>query len=124
MPRLLIVEDDPVSLEILELALLRIPGVSVAAFSSVEDAQAALASDELFDAVITDVHLPGADGFSLVAMLRGMPGRSATPVVVATSSREPELRRRAEAMGVRAFLEKPWSANGLRDTVHSLFNGE
>jgi two-component system chemotaxis response regulator CheY len=122
MPNVLIVEDDPVASDLLELVLLRLPGVSVRILPSVEAARVALASEEKFDAVITDVHLPGEDGLSLIAWLREMPRRQGTPVIVTTSSREPSIRSRAEAMGVRAFIQKPWSASSLRDTVHSLFN--
>jgi len=122
MFRVLIVEDDAVASELLELALLRLPGVSVRSLPSAEAARLVLATDEHFDALITDLHLPGEDGLALVESLRNMPGRSAVPVIMTTSSREPEVRRRAEQMGVRAFIEKPWSANRLRDTVHSIFN--
>ncbi len=123
MPTVLIVEDDPVVSESLELALLVVPGVEVRSVGSVEQARRALGSDDPIDAVITDVHLPGEDGLSLVNALRTMPGRSHLPVIVTTSSREPSIRQRATEMGVRAFLEKPWSASELRSTVHSLFNG-
>jgi CheY-like chemotaxis protein len=123
MANVIIVEDDPVSSDLLQLALLPLRDISVHAFSTAEAARVALASDEQFHAVITDVHLPGEDGLALVAAMRNMPGRSAMPVIIATSSREPEVRRRAEAMGVRAFFEKPWSASRLRDTVNSLVNG-
>lgn len=122
MPTVLIVEDDPVVCESLELALLILPGISVRSVGSVEQARAALSTDERFDAVITDVHLPGEDGLALVASLRRMPGRCNLPVVITTSSREPSIRQQATAMGVKAFLQKPWSAKELRNTVHSLFD--
>lgn len=124
MPHVLIVEDDPVSSDLIELALLRCPGpgITFRSMRSVEEARIALASEEVFDAVITDVHLPGEDGLSLIACMRAMPARSGMPVIVTTSSREPEVRRRAESMGVRAFIQKPWSPTGLREAVHSLFN--
>lgn len=123
MRTVLIVEDDPVVCESLELALMILPGIAVRSVGSVEQAREALSSDDCFDAVITDVHLPGEDGLALVASMRGMPGRCNLPVIVTTSSREPSIRQRAAAMGVKAFLEKPWSAKELRNTVHSLFDG-
>ncbi|MDZ4799331.1 MAG: response regulator [Bryobacteraceae bacterium] len=123
MRTVLIVEDDPVVSESLELALLILPGIAVRSVSSVEQARDALSTDERFDAVITDVHLPGEDGLSLVASMLRMPARCNLPVVITTSSREPSIRRRAAEMGVKAFLEKPWSAKELRNTLHSLFDG-
>lgn len=123
MPTVLIVEDDPVVCESLELALLTLPGIEVRAVTSAEQARTALGSADPIHAVITDVHLPGEDGLSLVLALRTMPGRSATPVIVTTSSREPSIRQRAAAMGVNAFIEKPWSGAELRNTVQSLVHG-
>jgi len=117
----MVVEDDPVSSEMIEIALALMPGISIRACSSAEAARRAL-TEETVDAVITDVNLPGENGLALVELLRNTPKWSALPVIVTTSSREPEVRRRAEAMGVRAFLQKPWSPGSLRDTVHSLFN--
>ncbi|MBC7928364.1 MAG: response regulator [Bryobacteraceae bacterium] len=122
MRTILVVEDDPNMAEMVELALLRVPGVEVRCFPNVEQARARLASAEQFDVLITDVHLPGEDGLALVASVRAMPARCGLPVIVTTSSREPALRQRAEAMGVLLFLEKPWSAGRLCDTIHSLFN--
>lgn len=123
MPRVLIVEDDTVASDLLELTLAGLTDISVHVVGSVEEALVALASEECIDVVITDVHLPGKDGLSLVASLRMMPDRARLPVIVTTSSREPEIRRKAEDMDVLAFIEKPWSATRLRDTVHSLFHG-
>jgi len=123
MPRLLLVEDDPITRDLMELALLRVPDVSFASAGSVEAARILLAGGETIDALITDLHLPGEDGLALVRSLRAMPARRHLPVIVTTSSRDPEDRLQAEAMGVRAFIEKPWSAATLREAVHSLFNG-
>jgi CheY-like chemotaxis protein len=123
MPTVLIVEDDPVVCESLELALLTLPGIEVRSVSSAEQARTALDSPEHIDAVITDVHLPGEDGLSLVHALRTMPRRAGLPVIVTTSSREPSLRQRAADIGVNAFIEKPWSGVELRNAVQSLVHG-
>lgn len=119
----LVVEDNPVTAELLEMVLIRIPGLLVETVRSAGEAREALASSRHFSAIITDVHLPGEDGISLAGSVRTMAGRTNVPVIVMTSSRESGLRERAEAAGAYAFIEKPWSAVQLRDTVNSLLNG-
>lgn len=123
MFNVLVVEDDAIAADLMELALIRIPGLLVQTVHTAADARQVLATDKHFSAMITDVHLPGEDGLSLAESVRHMRGRSNVPVIVVTSSKDPGLRERAEAAGVHTFLEKPWSAARLQDTVHSVLNG-
>jgi two-component system chemotaxis response regulator CheY len=119
----LIVEDDASSADFLETVLLDVPGLDVIIVQSAAAARRALLSERQFALIITDVNLPGEDGLSLVASVRGMPARKATPVVVITSDDDESLERRAAGMGVRAFFTKPYSPGRLRDIVHSILNG-
>ncbi|HYO82267.1 MAG TPA: response regulator [Bryobacteraceae bacterium] len=117
MRTVLVVEDDPNAAELMELALLQTPDVAVQLVNNAADARNALSCPwSHFDAVITDIHLPGEDGLSLTEGIRNV------PVIVVTSSPDPALRERAAAAGARAFLEKPWSASHLRDTVNSVLD--
>ena len=119
MRTVLVVEDDPNAAELMEIALLQTPDVQVQCVHNADDARRALALREVhINAVITDVHLPGEDGLSLAGTIRDI------PVIVVTSSRDPVLREQAAAAGARAFLEKPWSAAHLRDTLNSVLNGQ
>lgn len=121
MFNILVVEDDAVAADLVEVALLRIPGLHIHSVRSAADAREILATGPPFSAVITDVHLPGEDGISLAEAIRGMDGR-AVPVIVVTSSRDATLKTRAQAAGVHAFFVKPWSAVQLQDTVNSLLH--
>jgi DNA-binding NtrC family response regulator len=57
-----------------------------------------------FDALITDVVLPGGS-FSILARLKA--DRRRLPVIMMTGQSDPRLRERALAMGVFAYLRKP-----------------
>jgi two-component system chemotaxis response regulator CheY len=122
MYHVLVVEDDAVAADMVEVALLRIPGLLVHCVRSAADARRVLATGKRFSAVITDVHLPGEDGLSLAEAIRRMDGFRCLPVIVVTSSKDAALKARAQAAGVHAFFEKPWSAVQLQDTVNSLLN--
>ena len=59
------------------------------------------------DLVITDVEMPGLDGFGLTHQLRSQPGGQAMPVIMITSSNE-RHRDAATRAGVSVLLGKPY----------------
>lgn len=64
MPRVLIVDDEPAIRSLLSLAFVR-AGFDVRTAADTDKAMEACAS-ESFDALLSDVHMPGMDGHSLV----------------------------------------------------------
>ena len=83
--KVLLVDDEPLARSRLRtlLAECGTPGVEVGA----EAANAAQAMEHLrrqaFDAVLLDIHMPGADGLALASVLRGLPDAPAVVFVTA-----------------------------------------
>ena len=75
-----------------------------------DDGQAALRSltDESPDLLITDVEMPGLDGFALTRQLRADPRWARLPVIMITSS-DDKHRAEAIATGVNVLLGKPYA---------------
>ncbi len=70
--------------------------------------------------VITDVHMPGMDGFEFVEKLRQLPHAAAsTPVVMLSSVEQGGDKRRSRLSGVAAFVTKPVRREELRSVVAS-----
>jgi CheY-like chemotaxis protein len=70
------------------------------------------------DVVISDVGLPGEDGFSLVSRLRARPSTGKDlPVIALTGYDAPQDHARALEMGFRAHLTKPVSLEQLLETL-------
>ena len=67
--------------------------------------------------VISDVRMPGMDGFELCAAVRADPVLHRTPVVLLTSLNDESSRRKGKLVGATAFLTKPVSVEELRKTV-------
>jgi two-component system cell cycle response regulator DivK len=67
----------------------------------------ALAKSLLPAAIVLDIGLPGLDGLSVLAAVRGDPAIASTPVVIVTARGESSIRARAMALGASAFLTKP-----------------
>jgi chemosensory pili system protein ChpA (sensor histidine kinase/response regulator) len=70
-----------------------------------------------YDLVITDLEMPELGGFDLIARLRGDDRLKGTPIVIITSRANPEHRRRARDLGVRALIAKPITRRKLLEAL-------
>ena len=83
-----------------------------------EDAGAAIsrAAVVLFDAIVTDVHMPGYDGFELVQILRTNERLPALVVSMSAGVLEHELER-STAAGCHRHLRKPFQISELEGAL-------
>lgn len=103
---LLIVEDVPNILELLEVTL-RFKGYPVVTATNGEEALKAI-EQESPALVITDILMPKLDGFALAQKLRTNPKTSRIPIVFLSATYvTPEDKRFAKSLGAVRFLEKP-----------------
>jgi len=82
---------------------------------AVGDGQAALeaARRETPDLILTDVMMPGLDGFGLVAAVRGDPHMRDTPIIMLSARAGEEARVEGIRSGADDYLTKPFSAREL-----------
>lgn len=73
--------------------------------------------DASYDLVLLDLRLPDQDGWVVLERLQGNAESAAIPVVVLTASAASDEQARALAMGARAYLIKPLSADTLVEAV-------
>ncbi|MFS8071184.1 MAG: response regulator, partial [Byssovorax sp.] len=69
--------------------------------------------------VLTDVMMPGLDGFGLLRKIRGTPETETTPVVMLSARAGEEARLEGLAAGADDYLVKPFSARELIARVHA-----
>ena len=116
--RVLVVDDAPDVTELLAL-LMSHAGYEVAmAFSAAEAFDAARAGH--FDAVISDIGMPGMNGYQLAEALRALPAYESTPLIAVTGFTHFEDRERASRAGFDDFLHKPINPSDLLDAVRRL----
>jgi two-component system, sensor histidine kinase and response regulator len=117
--RVLVVDDNDTNLRILRDMLSRWQMQPVLAHNGEE----ALSAIELahqqsssFPLILTDLHMPTMDGFTLIEHIRR---RSLDPsaIVMLTSSRHRDTAERCQALGVSAYLLKPIRQLELRDAL-------
>ncbi|MDQ3339355.1 MAG: response regulator [Myxococcota bacterium] len=70
-----------------------------------------------YDLIVTDLEMPELGGFDLIARLRKDERFKSTPIVIITSRANPEHRRRAREMGVRALVAKPITRRKLLEAL-------
>ncbi len=102
--RILLVDDSPIA-RATQGALARALGHRVDEASDGPDALR-MSATERYDAVVTDIQMPGMDGFELTRRLKAAPATASVPVVVVSSLASPEDRRRGIDAGADAYLLK------------------
>lgn len=118
---ILVVEDHPINQEVIQQQL-RVLGYSTAACANGQEALAALEAAH-YDLVVTDCHMPVMNGFDLTRAIRASdrPSVSAMPVVGLTATIAREEHLLCTIVGMDAFLIKPATLAGLRDTIETAF---
>jgi chemotaxis protein histidine kinase CheA len=117
--RILLVDDSLVTRE-MERRLLEDAGFHVTAASDAQEALTQLA-EEPFDCVVTDIEMPGMDGFDLTAHLRAMEHFAQLPIIVVSTRDRPDDRLRGLKVGADAYLTKQsLDAGELVDLVRRL----
>jgi PAS domain S-box-containing protein len=104
MPRILVVEDSPTQARQLAYVLEE-AGFAVATAPDAERGFRLLERDR-FEAVLTDLLLPGESGFDLCRRIKGHPAHRRTPVVVLTSQADPVNVLRGLEAGADGFMTK------------------
>ena len=110
--RILLVEDDPMNVELFESAL-ETDGHEVV--TERDGAAGEKRATERFDVVLLDIQLPKKNGLDVCRSLRARGLR--IPIVALSASVLPEEVARTKAAGFDVFLSKPISPRDLRDAV-------
>jgi CheY-like chemotaxis protein len=115
----LVVDADAKSLELLAVALLD-SGFAVRTAASAAEALAE-ARKRPPSLVLTDVAMPGVDGFQLCAAFRGEPGLGDVPVVLLVNGQsDARLRERGATAGASDYLTKPVDLPRLVQVIRGL----
>ena len=117
----LYVEDDPDIQMVAQMALEVVGGLALRSCSSGPEAIQAAAECKP-DLLLLDVMMPGMDGPSTLAALRGLPNTAATPVIFMTAKVQAAEVAHYKALGALGVIAKPFDPMQLAQQVRALWN--
>ncbi len=119
-PRILVADDEPALLRLLEFVLGRrgyiIQGVTNG------NAAVEILKTESPDLVILDVMMPGLDGYEVLTYIRETAHLEGLPVVMLTARAQLDDIQLGLSLGADAYLAKPFDPEDLLSVVESLIS--
>jgi two-component system, chemotaxis family, chemotaxis protein CheY len=103
--KLLVVEDDLASLELMA----EVFGSLHADVRTISDSKkaAVLVNQERFDGICLDLEMPGLHGLDLTRLIRNSSWNKTTPIIIVTGQDDRKAMQQAFAAGATFFLQKP-----------------
>ena len=103
--RLLIVEDDPASLELMEEVF---SSLKANVHGVCESGKAAeLVNRQRFDGIFLDLEMPSMNGFDLARWIRNSSWNRSTPIIIVTGRDDRQTMKQVFASGATFYLQKP-----------------
>ncbi|MDP8262823.1 MAG: response regulator [Candidatus Ancaeobacter aquaticus] len=119
-PSILIVEDDPDTLTLIELHL-KNAGYEITSAVDGIDALMLLGKNT-FDLILSDINMPNLDGFKLLEMVhqKGIP----SPVIFLSAISTEEAELKGLEMGVEDFIKKPFKKEVLLLRINNILKAQ
>lgn len=115
-PLVLIVEDDPGTVTVIE-AVIKRHGFTTRTAGNLQEIIRALNAKPQPDLMLLDIMLPDANGFAILERLRRHPDFSAIPVVMLTSLSDPADVAKGLALGATGYMSKPARPQALLSAI-------
>ncbi|MGI8778385.1 MAG: response regulator transcription factor [Acidimicrobiales bacterium] len=115
--RVLVIDDDPVILELLRINF-EIEGFEVISACDGQEGLRRAGTDHP-DVILSDIMMPRLDGLELLARLRGDPATAEVPVVLLSAKAQRAEVDRGLALGADDYVTKPFDPLELLDRVNA-----
>jgi CheY-like chemotaxis protein len=120
IPTILVVEDNPLNLELVR-DVLTAAGMKVVEARTAQEGLAA-ASELKPTLILLDIRLPGMDGFAVLERLKADSATASIPVVALTAQAMVGDREQALAAGFDEYIPKPVDTRTLATRVRALLD--
>lgn len=121
-PTVLVADDHPMFRAALKIAVGRaIPGAHILEAGQLGEAAAAARDAGRLDLILLDLRMPGAEGFSGIALMHAE--RPDTPILVVSSAERGEAAARARAYGAVGFVSKTAELAALEQAIGDAYRG-
>ncbi len=121
MKTIMIVEDSATTRSMIRAVLEEFDEVETVEAASGFEAIKLLPSQEV-DLVVTDINMPDINGLELINFMRKDERWLNIPIIIISTERSEEDKRRGVALGANAYITKPFDPEDLQSLVKELFS--
>lgn len=118
MAKILIVEDNVANMKLATILMTNAGHAVICAVDA--ESGLMLARSELPALILMDVQLPGMDGLTATALLKGDPATAAIPVIALTAMAMQSDREKSKLAGCDAYIAKPLRYEELYAAIDTL----
>lgn len=121
MKSILIVEDSATTRSLIRAVIEEIGDFDVVEAPTGFDALKLLPAQD-FDLVLTDINMPDINGLELINFVKGNPRYNHIPLIIVTTERSEEDKKRGMALGATAYVTKPFKAPELQGIIRKILD--
>ncbi len=119
MKTALVVEDSPMMREFIVSSLSTFSGIHpVEAANGFEALK--LLPQKIFDIILTDINMPDINGLELLSYLKNHPKYQTIPVVIISTEKSEQDRKRGLALGAIDYVTKPFRPEDLQFIIRKI----
>lgn len=118
-PQLLLIEDNPIALKIVESIAKQVPCRYLSATTGEQALE--LFQKETFDLILSDIGLPGISGNEMTAAIRTLEknlGKMAVPIIGLTAHSAKDTEQESLKSGMNKILCKPLTLSALQEVLN------
>ncbi|MFZ5906139.1 MAG: response regulator [Nitrospirota bacterium] len=120
---ILIVEDSATTRALIRAVIEEMGDLTTTEAASGFEALKLLPTQD-FTLIITDVNMPDINGLELISFVKSNPRYSHIPLIIVSTERSEEDRKRGIALGAAAYITKPFKAQELQEVVKKALHHE
>ncbi len=117
--KILIVDDKPVNVDLLETMLMMSGFSNVNSTTDSREVEAMHDKDD-YDLILLDIRMPYMDGFKVMEALSKGVSDDYLPVLVLTAQQDMETRMRALELGAIDYITKPFDSNEVLNRINNI----
>ena len=119
MKTILIVEDSSTTRALIRAVIDELGDFETAEASSGFEALKMLPQQE-YDLIITDINMPDINGLELINFVRSNARYSHVPIIIVSTERSEEDKKRGMALGATAYVSKPFKSLELQEVIQKI----
>lgn len=120
---ILIVEDSATTRALIKAVIEEMGDIKIVEAASGFEALKLLPTQN-FNLVITDINMPDINGLELISFIKNNPQYNHIPLIIISTERSEEDKKRGLNLGAMAYVTKPFKAQELQEVIQQAFMHE